>query len=563
MVENAELIKEYKSREAALKIERNVYLSSWMDIRNYLAPRTARFPGEKVNDPTRQDLNIINSSPRDAVRTLAAGLQAGITSPLRPWFRLALPDLDLMEEKGVKQWLYLVERRMRDIMGRSNLYDRLKSNYHILGTYGTSTLFIEEDENDVIRAYDYPLGSYSIATDYAGRVDTLYRDVNMTVIQIYTRLMKSGNADKIPQTVKDAYTKGNYYERYPLVHIVEPNKNYKMGSDLAKHKKYASILFDCSKQGQEAILDYRGYDNQPHMCPRWEVLGEDTYGTGCGEYSLGDAKQLQLIEKRKLQLIDKNTNPTMVADASMRNQRVSNLPGDTVYVNGLITGKSGYQPAYQVNPYINELREERMTIEQRIDTAFYKNLFLMISEMGDQPNITATQINMLREEKMLMLGPVLERLNTELLAPIIARVFSIMEKRGLIPEPPEEIQGMPINIEYISVLAQAQKAMGIGNIERLIGFVATQSAIWPEMRHKIDPFEIVDAYADGIATAPNLVRSNDEANKIMQGEQQNQQLAQGVGAAGALADMAQKAGGIDLSKDSPITRALDIANAPA
>lgn len=565
--DDQQLCRIYKSKNASLSNVLAQMLPIWTDIRNYIAPRTARFPGEIINSGVRQDLNIINSSPRSAVRTLAAGMQSGVTSPMRPWFRLGTPDPDLQDFQPVKEWLFIVERLMRDVFSRSNIYDRLKSNYAILGCYGTSGLGIDEDEEDMIRARDFPMGSFKCSTSDAGRVTTLYRDVGMNAEQMIGKMCGGDYKlaqKKLPRTVMSAYDQGNYDFMYPLLHIMEPNRNFVHGSALNKFKRYASVWYDPA-QSCEAVLKYSGYDDIPFMAPRWDVLGEDVYGFGCGEHALGDSKQLQLMEKRKLQGIDKNANPPKIADASMRNQRISSMPGDTTYVGGLITGKPGVQPMYQVNPYINELREEIQNVSTRIDDSFYKNLFLMVSEIADQPNITATQINTMREEKLLMLGPVLERLNDELLDPLISRTFNIMYKRGMLPPPPKEIQGQPLRIEYVSVLAQAQKAMGIGNIERFVGFVGqlaqAQAAAGapPDALDKLKTDELIDEYANGVAVPPTIVASNEEVAKIRSGRQGQQQAAQAAQMGTAGADAAKTLSETDMSGDNALTRLISQA----
>lgn len=549
------LVQMYLQRQGAMQQEFDEYMPTFRDIRNYLAPRTARFKGEKSINGARQDEYIINSSPRFAVRTLPSGLQAGVTSPMRPWFRLGLPDTELQEVAAVKLWLHDTEKKMREVFGRSNIYDRLKSNYGILGNYGTSALFLDEDDDDVVRAHDLLMGSFTVSTNAAGRVDTLYRDLSYTVVQMVEKFK-----ERVPAIVKTQYDNGQYEIRHPICHIIEPNRNYRPGSALSQYKRYASVWLNPQATGAEAVLAYKGYDDLPHMCPRWEVVGEQTYGMGCGEFALGDSKQLQLMEKRKLQGIDKNVNPTMLADASMKNQRTSNVPGDTVYVNGLITGKPGYKPAYQVNPYLKELKEEGMRIEDRVNEAYYKNLFMMVSQIADQPNITATQINTMREEKLLMLGPVLERLNDELLDPMITRVFNIMQRKGMMQKPPKEIQGMPLKVEYISVLAQAQKAMGIGNIERFTTFVIGQLApVSPDAMDKINIDEIIDEYADGVAVPPKLVRTQEEVAQLRAERQeriaQQEQMQQGMAATESAKTMSET----NMTGDNALTRALEMA----
>lgn len=553
-----ELTKQLRTRRAGLINLAAPYRRNWIDIRDFLAPRTARFMGEKSNDATRQDLNIINSSPRFAVRTLPAGMQSGVTSPMRPWFRLGTPDPDLEEFKPVKEWLFDVERVMRMVMSRSNLYDRLKSNYGILGTYGTSALFIEDDPDDIIRAFDFAMGSWYVANNDKGRVDTLYRDVNMTVVQWVTKF----GLNKVPAYVKAQYDSGNYEAEFPIVHILEPNRLFVEGSALNKHKRWASIWLVFERSDKQAIMEWKGYEDQPFFCPRWDLVGEDVWGVGAGEYAIGDGKQLQLGEKRSLQILDKFANPTMVADASLRNQRKTNLPGDTTYVNGLITGNQGYRPAYQVtNPPFDLIEAKQRQIEERINEAFYKNLFLMVVELEGQPNITATQINMMREEKLMMLGPVLERLNDELLDPMIDNIFAKVVRRGMVPPPPPELEGMPLRVEYISVLAQAQKAMGIGNIERFIGFAGQMAELDPSALAKVNTFETINEYADGTGVPPKLVNTNDEAQETVAAQAQAAQAAQMLESGGQMADMAKTASETEVTGDSALAKAVENINA--
>lgn len=521
------LTKRYKNRRQALINERNTFEPIWRDVRDFFGPRTARFSGELTNRGDRQDDKIINSSPRYAVRALAGGMQSGITSPLRPWFKLSSGDPKLNEFEPVKFWLSDVERIMREVLSKSNFYNVMKTAYGGLGLYGTSAVAIEKDQEDIVRFHYYPIGSYSIACDHTGRVRTVYRDFKRTAEQ-----MEQAYGDKVSDQVKVAMRNGNYDQWFDVCQIIEPNRYAKPGSLLSKDKKISSVHLDpMAGDGANGILRQSGFDSMRVLVPRWDILGEDIYGTGCGEIALGDGKQMQLMEKRKLQGIDQNVRPTMLADASMRNQRSSINPGETVYVNGLITGNPGFRPAYQVNPYINELREELMRVEDRVDEAFFKNLFLMVSEFADQPNITATQINMLREEKLMMLGPVLERLNDELLDPVIDIVFTELLERGMIPPPPEELQGRPLRVEYISVLAQAQKALGIGNIERFVGFVGNLAAADPSVLDKVDFDQAVDEYADGVGVAPRIVRSDEAVEQIRKQRAQREQAQQAVAAA--------------------------------
>lgn len=512
------LTKRYKSRLPSLANEYAPIMPVHRDIRDFFGPRTARFNGEQVNSGQRQDSHIINSYPRYVVRVLANGMQSGITSPMRPWFKLGAPDPDLNKRQNVKLWLEEVERIIQGIFAKSNFYNVVKSSYGSLSLYGTSATAIIEDDEDVLRLMHFPTGSYYIATDHNGRVNCCYRNFKMTAEQMVTKFR-----DRAPAAARTAYDQGQYDQWFDVCHVVEPNIYGDMNSAMNQNKRFLSSYIDPMCSSSDGVLSLGGFDHFPILAPRWDVLGEDVYGTGCGEVALGDGKQLQLIEKRKLQGIDQNVRPTMLADASMRNQRTSNNPGETVYVNGLITGQPGYRKAFETNPYLNELREERMTLEARLDEAFFKNLFLMVERFADQPNITATQINTLREEKLLQLGPVLERLNDEQNDPAIDMAFNFANERGMLPEPPEELMGLPLQVEYISILAQAQRALGISNIERFVGFVGNLANFDPNVLKKVDLMAVVDEYGEGVGVSPKIIRATED---VMAEVEQDKQMAQ-------------------------------------
>lgn len=410
-----------------------------------------------------------------------------------------------------------------------------------------------------MRGYNFPIGSFKIATDETGRVNTMYRDVTFTAFQHVNKFK-----DRAPELAKRSYDKGDYDVEYPCCQIIEPNQNYVIGSGLTKNKRFASTWYDPGKQGEEAILDVKGYDEMPVFAPRWDVLGEDIWGYGCGELALGDSKGLQLMEKRSYQVLDKYANPNWIADASMRNQRIENIPGGTTYVNGLITGQPGYRPAYQItNPVFDKIDAKVQRVEARIDEAFFKNLFLMVSEIADQPNITATQINTMREEKLLQMGPVLERLNDELLGPMIDRTFNIMYRRGMLPPPPQELQGKPLVVEYISILAQAQKALGLGNIDRLVTYIGTLAQVSGDIGvwDKFNKYQSIDDYADGLGVNPKIINDDEYANSAAQHRAQMQQAQQAAVMADQMAQTAKTVSEVDTGGDNPVARALEAAGA--
>jgi hypothetical protein len=545
----------FETVRSQLELERSSFATHWRDLGEYILPRRPRFNTSDTNRGDRRNQKIIDSTATLAARTLRSGMMSGVTSPARPWFRLSPQDTGLEEVGHVKDWLYFVSQRMSTIFTKSNLYNCLPIVYGDIGVFGTGAMSIEEDMDSVIRCYPFAIGSYSISNNDRLKVDTFFRDFRLTVRQIvekFAQLKDSGRIDwsNCSSFVRDAWDRGQYETWVDLRHTIRPNEEYDPRKALSKFKKYQSVYYEVGTRGQsgggqfvtdgidqDKFLSEKGYDYFPILCPRWEVTGEDAYGTSCpGMDALGDIKQLQLGEKRAAQAIEKMVNPPMTGPASLRNQKASILPGDITYVD-VREGQQGYRPAHEVNLRLGELENKQQQIRGRIQRAFYEDLFLMLAE-SDRREITAREVEERHEEKLLALGPVLEQLNQDLLDPLIDNTFQIMLRQRMIPPPPKELQGMPLRIEYISIMAQAQKLIGIAGIERFHGFIAQAAQVEPSVKDKVNYDQMADIYGDMTSLPPGIVRTDEEVQAVrqqqaqaVQAQQQSEAVAQGAQAA--------------------------------
>lgn len=512
-----------QARLGQLKTERASFESSWRELGEYFLPQMPRFLATERNKGDRRNTKIINNTPTLSAETLGSGMHGGMTSPARPWFTLATADNALMEIGAVQHWLYEVQQRMNTVFSRSNLYQSLPVMYANIGVFGTSAMAVLEDPDTVIRTYPYPIGSFYLANGPRLTVDTCYREFSMTVRQ----LVQEYGIDNVSTNVRSMYESGTYEVWIEVVHAIEPNLDRDAGKLDAKSKAFISVYYE--KGGDaDKVLRESGFDEFPVMAPRWFVNGEDVYATRCpGMTAIGDNKALQLEERRKAQAIDKLVDPPMVGPSSLKNQRASLLPGDVTYVDAQ-QGMQGFVPAYQINPRLNELMLDIQANEDRIRRAFFVDLFLMLSNMGNPKDITATAILELKEEKLVVLGPVLQRLDEDLLDPLISRTFAIMQRRGLIPELPEELANQELKVEYVSVMAQAQKMAGIGGVERFMGFVGNLAGAKPEVLDKVDFDQAVDDYGQRIGLPPGIVVPDAQVAKVRQQRAQQQQAAQAM-----------------------------------
>lgn len=524
-----------------LESERSSFTSHWRDLGDYILPRRPRFYTSDVNKGDRRNTKIIDSTATLAVRTLRSGMMSGITSPARPWFRLTTPDPDLSEFGPVKQWLHYCQQRMTTSLLKSNLYNILPIAYGDLGVFGTAPISVVDDfqGNGVMHFDSFPVGSYMIAKNSKGVVNTFVREFRMTVIQILQNFLQpdlNGKYDwsNISTHVKNLYNQGHLNEYVDIIHVVKPNENFDNSKIEAKYKKFYSCYYEKGYSGNasqgytlenEKLLSEKGFDYFPILCPRWETTGEDVYGTSCpGMDALGDIKQLQLGERRSFEAIEKMIRPPLQGPSTLKSQTVSQLPGDLTYLDMSANGQ-GLRPIHEVNFRIQEMEMKQGQVRDRIRRSFYEDLFLMLAS-SDRRQITAREIEERHEEKLLALGPVLEQLNQDLLDPLIDISFQMHMERNLLPPPPPELQGMDLKVEYISIMAQAQKLLGIAGIERFTGFVGQVAAFDPSILDKFNAEQAVDIYADITSIPPNLVRTDEQVAAIKEQRAQAQAQAQ-------------------------------------
>lgn len=521
MSETAALRKQLDRRLSALRTERSGYLSHWQDLSDYVLPRRGKFnvtAGQSKGG--KQGGKIIDPTGTLALRTLASGMMTGITSPARPWFRLSLPDRDLADWGGAREWLGEVTRRMEHIFAKSNVYNALHVLYEDLGLFGTAAMLIMEDHEDVVRAYPLTAGEYCLANSERLAVDTLYREFPMTVGQLVGRF----GLDACSDNVRSMFRRGDLDTEIDVVHAVEPNDKRVVDAADAKGMPFRSVYFEKGSR-TDAALSVKGFRSLPLVAPRWHLAGNEVYGRSPGMDALPDVRALQVMQKRAAQAIDKAVNPPLVAPPGMRNETVSVLPGAVNFASDP-SGKDGFRPVYQVPPDIRGMREAINETQDRIRSAFFADLFMMMSQQDDVR--TAYEIKIRQEEKMLMLGPVLERLQDELLDPLIDRTFDIMARTGLIPPPPDELQGQALQVDYISPLAQAQRSVATTGIERLVGFVGNLAAAVPAVLDKVDMDQAVDEYAEALGTPPKVIMSDDKVQGIRQARAQQEQAAQAM-----------------------------------
>lgn len=533
---NPRLKQQAMTRLGNLKLERASWWYHWQELTLYLLPRHGRFFRQDRNKGWRRHGAIYDNTATRALRTLSAGLMGGLTSPARPWFRLTTSDPKLAEFYPVKVWLADATRLMLEIFQRSNTYRMLHSTYEELGVFGTAASIMADDFNDVIHHHSLTAGEYCIATDWRGEPCTLYREFERPVSEI----VKEFGLANVSGTVKSLYQNGSLDQWIPILHQVEPRADRDPSKKNAKNMAWKSVYWELGGD-KEVPLRESGFRSFPALCPRWQVSGGDIYGNSPGMEALGDIKQLQQEQLRKSQGIDYMSNPPLQVPSQLKNRDIERLPGGVTFYD-TSSQSPGIKTMFDVQLDLNHLLADIQDVRERINGSFYADLFVMISANPNDPRMTATEVAAKQEEKMMMIGPVLERLHNELLAPLVERTFARMVSTGILPPPPPEIHGQNLNIELVSVLAQAQRAIATNGIDRFVAGIGQIAQFKPEVLDKFNSDEWADIYSDMLDVDPELIVPGDKVALIRKDRAAQQQAAQQSAIANQGADTAQKLG---------------------
>lgn len=555
-----------------LEDERSSFVPHWRDLSDFILPRRARFSITDQNRGDRRNQKIIDSTATLASRTLRSGMVAGLTSPARPWFRLSLPDTDMAEFGPIKDWLHLVTQLMSTMFLRSNIYQSLPNVYGDMGNFATGCLFVDEDFQNVLHSYVFPTGSYCISTDEKGRVRVFSRELRMTVRQLVMMFgqydQKTGRPmwEHFSETVKNLWDRSMYETWIDVAHIIQPNDEWDPQKSHNKFKKYSEHYFELSSNQNQLKPDFNrflresGRDIFPVLCPRWDTTFGDVYGTDCpGMTALGDVKQLQSEQKRKAQGLEQTVKPAMVGPTAMRNVRASILPGDITYTDER-DGTKGFRRAFDIRLDLAALTNDIQEIRHIIKRAYYEDLFLMLAQT-DRREITAREIDERKEEKLLALGPVLEQTNQDMLDPLIDLAYEYMAGQGLLPPPPPELDGQDLKVEYISVMAQAQKLIGVSTLERFSSFAGQVASLDARAAKKVRWDEVIDDYGERSGVNPKIIRSDEEVDKLMSAEAQAQQQAAAAEQIQGGAKVAKDLANAKLEDDSALKRILQTQGA--
>lgn len=525
-------------RMSEMDQEYSSFRDHYKELSEFFDPRRGRFFLEDRNRGAKRHKNIINNKGTKALRRATAGMLAGAMSPSRPWFAWDMMDKALLQDSEVKYWLELFRRVILLVFAKSNFYNMAPLMLRELLLFGTGAMTHEDDFDDVARFYTHTAGSYMIATNSRGVVDTLARRFQMTCYQ----MVKKFGLENVSIAVKNNWDRGNYGAWHTVNHFVElnPFRDEDSARFSSEFQRFRSVYWEnkINKGTDQAkYLKRSGTLGFPCYAPRWELADGDVYAVNCpGMTALGDTKQLQTQEREMGKALAKHVTPPLQGPPSMRNKPIHNLPGGMT-VNTSTNHK--IESLYSLDPRIQEMAFDIQRTEKRIDDAMHIDLFMAITEMeGIQPK-NQLQLSQINEERLLQLGPVLEQVHGEWLARAVGRVAQQVLDAGIMPPAPEKLEGKQLEAEFVSALAMAQRSVATGAIERTVSFaVGLLEAGWEGAIDKIDPDFAVDEYSSLVGSPSRLVVPSEVAQQVRQerykAQQQQAQLEQAATAAQAI-----------------------------
>ena len=530
-MERNEKLRKVQQQYEALKSERDDIKPQWQELSDLFMPQGGRLLGED-GKRTGRNTQLVDSTGVYALRNLAAGLFGGVTNPARLWFKLGLPDRELAQARSVSSWLEQTAQVMNDLLHRSNFYDVIQAVYMQVGCFGTGCMLVYPDEKNpkslVFR--ELVAGEYVLQCDSHNRINTCAYKTQMTALQLKEKFGEENLSDQVKQALK---LESSWYERFPVIHMITPRNDRNITKEDAKNMEYASYWWE--EGDVEDFLRESGFVVSPAIGVRWDVVGADTYGCSPSMDALPDCRMLQAMKRSLIKALHKEVDPPMAVPSGLKKPDLA--PSGINPVPTAAGGQSIY-PAMQIRPNTQGTLQAVADVRDQIRRGLFNDLFQMVSQI-QHTGVTATQITGMQEEKLVMLSPVLERLHSELFIPLIDYLFHHMQAVGTMPPPPQEIQGAPIKVEFVSILAKAQKQIGTAALDRFCMFIGANGQFLPELMDTVDADKLSDEYADMLGVSMDIIRDQGERDALRKSRADAQMGAEAVSQGGEMAKAAK------------------------
>lgn len=502
----------FEGRLESFKTSRTKLEPEWKEISEFLAPDTGLFIDPVSDKNSNRDIRgrrNINTLPAYYVNNLATAMVSNLTPSRLRWFNLHVDD----ETREESIWLTNATNVMYKRFAASGLYENLYGSFKETVLYGCNMLGVQQDARNGLRFFPMTIGEFWAEEGESGLIDSCYRRFAMSNIQLF----RAFGRENLPDEIIRELDRDNTEALHDVIQAVEPNPNF-----LPQFKNYANkpfisayFLEDCKS---EQFLDFRPTSYFPFMTARWERVGNNPYGVGVGRQILPDVKSLQAYERDLAKASKKMIDPPLKASNTLKNAVKDVSASGVTYTDD----PNGFTALYNVNYQTREALENITRINQRIYQLTYNDLFYAL--LNKDKSMSATEAQGIQQEKMTMLGSVVERLQTEFLKNLVETSFEILYRNGDFGVPPESLVGKNMRVEYSSLLAMTQDINDLSMVERYLRFVSSVAGINPAAARKPDVLAMCDFYAKGLGIDQRLNVPNDvvEEQEAMAAQQQQQ-----------------------------------------
>ena len=503
------LAKQLKDNLSRLMEKRSNFESHWQEVADLMLPRKAEITKERARGDKRHT-QIFDATAIHALELLAASLHGMLTSSANRWFSLRFKETQLNESDEAKEWLEDSTQRMYDVISKSNFQQEIFECYHDLIAFGTSCLMIEEDQEDVLNFSARHIKEIYIQENKKGYVDTLYRRFKMPAQAAVSKF----GFENVSRDIQNIANK-NPFDDIDLVHVVRPRAEFDPNKKDKKNMPYQSVYFE---YGSGHIISIGGFLEHPYVIPRYLKASTEQYGRSPGMNALADVKVLNKMVENSLKAAAKQIDPPLLIpdDGMLAPIRMS--PGSINYY------RSGSRD--RIEPLnINANNSITINNENQRRDAINKMFHIDQLVVTENRNMTATEVIQRQEEKMRILGPVLGRLQSELLSPLITRVFNILLRNGLFVQSPDILQQQELKIEFVSPMALAQRGQELQSLMRGLEIFGSLAQTMPVMDY-IDENGLVKNIIDILGLPAKVIKSDAEVEQIRteRAEQEAQQM---------------------------------------
>lgn len=459
------------ARFEQLRARRLGWESHWQELADHVLPRKADIVGPGTPGEKRTD-RLFDGTAIEANELLAAGLHGMLTSPATQWFELGLKDGELAGDQAVRIWLDEASRRMHGALNASNFQTEVHELYLDLGCFGTSAMFIEEDVQQGLRFSTRALNEIFIDQNAEGRVDTIFRRFGFTARQAVQRWGEAAVGPRIRKMFAESANAS-----LSLLHAVLPRDGRGDRRD-ARSLPFASVYLDLDG-GQ--VLSEGGFHEFPYVVPRWSKASGEVFGRSPAMKALPDIKMLNEMCRTTIKAAQKVVDPPLlIADDGVM-LPVRTTPASLNYARFLADGGDPIRPLRTSADVGLGLQMEESR-RASIRAAFFANQM----QFAGSPQMTATEVLQRAEEKLRVLGPMLGRLQSEFLSPLIERVYGLMVRAGQLPPPPPVLAGAPMQVVYVSPIARAQRSTEAQGFLRLMEIAGPLAQFQPDLVDNVD-----------------------------------------------------------------------------